>query len=101
MKKSTLSATMILSLITWVKVKIITEFTQIGFTSLLRCMIGQSRYNRIEERRKESAWMFIMAAEQAAAVSMLRCFKVTMVEMMSLEEMDVMDCLVLKDPKDL
>ena len=97
MKKSTLSATMILSLITWVKVKIITEFTQIGFTSLLHCMISQSRYSRIEERRKE--WMFVMAAEQA--VSMSRCFKITMVELMSLEEMGVMDCLVLKDPKDL
>ena len=43
--------------------------------------------------------MSVMAAKQA--VQMLRYFKVVMVEMVTLEEMDVMDCLVLKDPKDL
>ena len=31
----------------------------------------------------------------------MRCFVVMMVEMVSMEEMAVMDCLVLKDPKDL
>ena len=31
----------------------------------------------------------------------MSCFEVMMVEMVILEETDVMDCLVLKDPKDL
>ena len=35
------------------------------------------------------------------AVPMSKYFEVVMVEMVTLEEMDVMDCLVLKDPKDL
>ena len=40
-----------------------------------------------------------MAVKQA--VPTLRYFEVEMVEMVTLEEMAVMDCLVLKDPKDL
>ena len=40
-----------------------------------------------------------MAAKQA--VPMWRCFEVVMVGMVTLEEMAVTDCLVLKDPKDL
>ena len=40
-----------------------------------------------------------MAVKQA--VPMLRYFEVVMVEMVTLDEMAVMDCLVLKDPKDL
>ena len=43
--------------------------------------------------------MLVMAVKQA--VPMSRYFEVVMVEMVSMEEMAVMDCLVLKDPKDL
>ena len=43
--------------------------------------------------------MSVMAVKQA--VQMLRYFEGVMVEMVTLEEMGVMDCLVLKDPKDL
>ena len=32
---------------------------------------------------------------------MWKCFEVVMVEMVRMEEMDVMDCLVLEDPKGL
>ena len=40
-----------------------------------------------------------MAVKQAAPT--LGYFEVMMVEMVTLEEMAVMDCLVLKNPKDL
>ena len=43
--------------------------------------------------------MSAMAVKQA--VPTLRYFEVVMVEMVTLEEMAVMDCLVPKDPKDL
>ena len=43
--------------------------------------------------------MSVIAVKQAAPTS--RYFEVVMVEMVTLEEMAVMDCLVLKDPKDL
>ena len=43
--------------------------------------------------------MSVMAVKQA--VPTLRYFEVVMVEMVTLEEMAVIDCLVLKDPKDL
>ena len=43
--------------------------------------------------------MSVMAVKQAVPTS--RYFKVVMAVMVTLEEMAVMDCLVLKDPKDL
>ena len=43
--------------------------------------------------------MSVMAMKQVVPTS--RYFEVVMVEMVTLEEMAVMDCLVLKDPKDL
>ena len=43
--------------------------------------------------------MLVMTVKQA--VLMWKCFEVVMVEMVSVEEMDVMECLVLKDHQDL
>ena len=43
--------------------------------------------------------MSVMAVKQVVPTS--KYLEVVMVEMVTLEEMAVMDCLVLKDPKDL
>jgi hypothetical protein len=43
--------------------------------------------------------MSAMAVKQVVPTS--RYFEAVMVEMVTLEELAVMDCLVLKDPKDL
>ena len=47
----------------------------------------------------KETWTTTVAAPQVALT--LSCFEVLMVKMVTLEEMDVMDYLVLKDPKDL
>ena len=58
----------------------------------------KTRNCRAEERRIRSP---VNNSSNLSAAPTLSCFKVVMVEMVNMEEMDVMECLVLKDHKDL